>query len=267
VGNHNDKIFAFDVETGDKLWDYRTGFYIKSSPTVVDDTVFIGSDDGSLIALNTEDGTERWVFSNAADFGPGSEIESSPTVSDGTVFVGSTNSTFYAVDAESGEEVWTFETNDGIQSSPTTVGNTVFVGSNDNNLYALDADTGTEQWVFETDGEIYSSPTVVDGTIFVGSGDGNLYAITTTNEDSSDGSRTTLGTLGHLANWEYADQELDIQLPEEQSNTEQTGEQDAQDQSSESQNDETLPWLGIGGAVATLGGAGYMINRRRHSED
>ena len=138
----------------------------------MDGTVFVGSDDNNLYAVDAETGTEQWAFETGDSIG-----RSSPTVVDETVFVGSWDENLYAVDAETGAEQWAFQTGDWVWSSPTVVDGTVFVGSRDNSLYAVDAETGTEQWAFETSGLVWSSPTVVDGTVFVGSLDGNLYAV------------------------------------------------------------------------------------------
>ena len=171
VGSNDSNLYAVDAETGTQQWAFETGDSVWSSPTVVDGTVFVGSADENLYAVDAETGTQQWVF------GTGSSVESSPTVVDGTVFVGSNDGNLYAVDAEMGAEQWAFETGNNIRSSPTGVDGTVFVGSRDSNLYAVDAEMGAEQWAFETGDEVWSSPTVVDGTVFVGSRDNNLYAV------------------------------------------------------------------------------------------
>jgi tetratricopeptide (TPR) repeat protein len=160
---------------GEQEWAFETGADVNSSPTVVDGTVFVGSDDGNLYAVDAATGEQQWAFET------GDSVWSSPTVVDGTVFVGRGDNNLYAVDAASGEEEWVFETDDWVFSSPTVVDGTVFVGSHDDNVYALDARDGTEQWRFETGAEVASSPTVVDGTVFVGSADDNLYAVNAVN--------------------------------------------------------------------------------------
>ena len=121
------------ADPGDQQWAFETGRAVSSSPTVVDGTVFVGSDDDNLYAVDTETGQEQWAFETGG-------AVSSPTVVDGTVFVGSYYDNLYAVDAETGSEEWAFETGGSVYSSPTVVGGTVFVGSHDNNLYAVDAE-------------------------------------------------------------------------------------------------------------------------------
>jgi PGF-CTERM protein len=103
---------------------------------VADETVFVGSHDTNLYAVDAATGDEQWAFKT------GDIVFSSPTVAGETVYVGGIDSNFYAVDTTTGEQKWAFKSGDAIQSSPTVVDGTVFIGSVDNNLYALD--TGVE---------------------------------------------------------------------------------------------------------------------------
>ncbi len=136
-------------------------------------TVYVGSREGTLYAVNATTGGEEWAFTD-----PGGPVDSSPTVYRGTVYVGSDDGRLYAVDAATGTAVWTFADPGRIRSSPTVVEGTVYVGSRDSTLYAVDAETGNEEWRFDApSGAVFSSPTVVDGTVYVGSDDGRLYAV------------------------------------------------------------------------------------------
>lgn len=144
------------------LWTFETGADVGSSPTVIDGTVFIGSADRNVYALDAVNGTEQWRFET------GGEVHSSPTVVDGTAFVGSVDKNVYAIDTDSGTEEWHFETGGEVHSSPTVADGTVFFKSRYDNLYAISTDDGTEEWRFEIDGNLPWSPTVVDGTVFIG---------------------------------------------------------------------------------------------------
>lgn len=171
VGSRDGNVYAVLATNGEEWWSFETGSWVQSSPTVVDDRVFIGSKDSNLYALEASTGNRVWRF-ETDDW-----VHSSPAVADGTVFVGSKDGYLYAVDGETGEQRWSFETHGFIRSSPTVVRGTVYIGSYDSHLYAIDAKTGEERWSFETGDWIYSSPTVVGGTVLVGSKDSNLYAV------------------------------------------------------------------------------------------
>ena len=171
VGSGDNRVYALDADDGTEQWQFETGAPVISSLTVADDTVFVGSYDNRIYALSADDGTEQWQFET------GAPVVSSPTVADTTVFVGSGDNAVYALDAGDGTEQWQFETGDSVASSPTVADGTVYIGSGDNAVYALDAGDGTEQWQFETGDSVGSSPTVADNTVYVGSTDNRLYAL------------------------------------------------------------------------------------------
>lgn len=187
---------------GELLWRSeiggKRGF---SSPVVFGDTVFVGSGDRRLYAVDAASGEERWRFET------GGRVESSPSVDSGTVYVGSDDGYLYALDAESGAERWSFGTGGKVRSSPAIVAGVVYFGSSDGGVYALDAGSGQQRWRFRTEAApqrtrwqkwmrtrewsyngdrdfegVVSSLAYQDGVLFFGSTDGNLYAV-----DADDG--------------------------------------------------------------------------------
>ncbi|WP_338044123.1 PQQ-binding-like beta-propeller repeat protein [Natrinema thermotolerans] len=157
---------------GEANWTYTTGDTVRSSPTIVNGTAFVGSYDSNLYAVDADTGNKEWNFST------GSGIwESSPVVSNGTVYIGSSDNNLYAVDADTGQEQWSYSTGWYIAGSPTVEDGTVYVGSRDQKVHAIDASTGEQEWNFTTGGEIYASTAVNDGTVYVGTTDNKLYAL------------------------------------------------------------------------------------------
>ena len=75
---------------------YQTGGYVGSSPAVAaDGTVYVGSGDDYLYAINP-DGSLKWRYQT------GGYVGSSPAVAaDGTVYVGSANNYLYAIVGDS----------------------------------------------------------------------------------------------------------------------------------------------------------------------
>lgn len=160
------------VDSVSVKWSFEAGELILPSPIVVDDTVYVGSWDTNLYAVDACSGERTWTFTEQAGI-----IQSSAAVDDGTVFIGSYDNCLYAVDTTTGNKQWAFETNNWVDSSPAVVDGTVFVGSWDTNLYAVDTATGDKQWACNTGDSVLSSPAVVNDTVFVGSNDGNMYAV------------------------------------------------------------------------------------------
>ena len=168
---------------GGLQWRVQTGGMVQSSAALHDGTLYIGSGDGLLYALDARTGAHRWQFRT------GRAISSTPAVADGLVFVGSRDNTFWAVDARTGKERWRletgrdipfpwgFESGDLYTSSPTWAGGTLYFGSGDGHVYAVDPRSGRTRWRFATGGRVRASPAVADGRVYTGSADGTLYAL------------------------------------------------------------------------------------------
>lgn len=143
-------------------WRFETGGEVRSSPAVVDGTVYIGSNDGSLYAIDLVTGQQKWTFET------GGPVVSSPAVLNDSVYVGSNDHNVYAVDSQTGDERWHFETNGRISSSPTVTdpewyeGGLVFIGSDDGNLYYLNATTGEKLRAADFEGPVVTTPYVAD---------------------------------------------------------------------------------------------------------
>ena len=204
VGSYDGRFYALDTKSGATRWKFRTGgerrFEGKglhglqprtqtiaddydlflSSPVVAGTTVYFGSGDGNVYALDTVSGEPRWKFTT------GDVVHASPALADGTVYVGSWDSFFYAIDAATGKERWRFHGGEdavahnqvGFQSSPAVVDGVVYTGCRDANLYALDAKTGVEKWKLYHNGSwVITSPAVADGQIYYATSDSALYNV------------------------------------------------------------------------------------------
>ncbi len=78
-------MYALNASTGDKLWSYRTGNEVFSSPAVANGVVYVGSHDRNMYALNASTGAKLWSYTAAKRF------DSSPAVANGVVYVGGGN--------------------------------------------------------------------------------------------------------------------------------------------------------------------------------
>jgi outer membrane protein assembly factor BamB len=80
-----------------KLWEFETGDDVYSSPAIGSDgTVYVGSVNRKLYAINGKSGVKLWEFEM------GGAVYSSPAIgSDGTVYVGSRDNKLYAIKTDS----------------------------------------------------------------------------------------------------------------------------------------------------------------------
>ena len=163
------------LPTGGKKWEFLTGYFVMSSPAIGSDgTVYVGSYDNKVYALNGATGVKKWEFLT------GEYVLSSPAIgSDGTVYVGSWDKKMYALNGATGVKKWEFQTGNRVDSSPAIGSDgTVDVGSWDKKVYALNGATGAKKWEFLTEGSVRSSPAIgPEGTVYVGSGDRKVYAL------------------------------------------------------------------------------------------
>lgn len=164
-------------------WGVAMDRQMKSSPAVVDGTVYVGGPDGYVVALSVDDGTEQWRVDTKG------RVDTSPAVVNETVYVGNSAGYIYALDAAEGTEQWSFDTGYAHTGSPsvilgsaTVADGTVYLGSRDRHVWALSASDGAERWRVDTGHEVWVSPAVSDGTVFVANQAGNVSAL-----DASDG--------------------------------------------------------------------------------
>ena len=111
---------------------------MNSSPAIGSDgTVYVGSQDNKLYAINGKTGVKLWEFET------GGFVRSSPAIgSDGKVYVGSWDLKLYALNGKTGEKLWEFATGSFVSSSPAIGSDgTVYVGSSDKKLYAIKTDS------------------------------------------------------------------------------------------------------------------------------
>ena len=120
-----------ELEPGDKIWSFKTGGWVTSPAIESDGTIYVGSQDNNLYAINP-DGSQKWAFKT------GNGVHGSPTIgSDGTIYVGSWDQYLYAIKPD-GKRKWRFRAGDFVRSSPAIGSDgTLYVGSDDGYLYAI----------------------------------------------------------------------------------------------------------------------------------
>jgi outer membrane protein assembly factor BamB len=171
IGSEDHKVYALDAATGHLGWTYTTGSKVVSDPAVASGTVYVGSTDYIMYALDVASGHLRWTYTTAG------EVISGPAVAGGTVYIGSADHRVYALDAATGHLRWAYTTGDQVDSNPAVASGTVYVGSLDHKVYALDAATGHLRWAYTTEAPVFSGPAVASGTVYVGSSDFKVYAL------------------------------------------------------------------------------------------
>jgi polyvinyl alcohol dehydrogenase (cytochrome) len=147
-----------------------------SQPAVVHGTLYTGTPDGKLIALDARSGATRWVFDVSTAAGPVDAthqdlVRDGPAVADGKVYFGDSRGFIFAVDEHSGKLKWATHADPHpsalITSSPMVYKGRLYVGlssseagdamnpyypccTHSGEMIAMDAGTGTVLWRYRT---------------------------------------------------------------------------------------------------------------------
>ncbi|MCW4008018.1 MAG: PQQ-binding-like beta-propeller repeat protein [Candidatus Bathyarchaeota archaeon] len=193
-------LYAFNALTGNKLWNYSETWYydqqrrayqpsynaaFHASPAISNGVVYAASDDGNLIAFNSNSGAIlcKYPIRKAKESYPWYATFTSPVIVNGVIYIGSQDHSVYALSAVDGHKIWNFTTGGEVYAPLTVSEGVVYVSSYDGNVYALDALNGSKIWNFSVARDYYglgyidSSPVIVEGKLYVGCNHYLLYAL------------------------------------------------------------------------------------------
>jgi len=168
-------------DLGDKLllkWTFQAGKFLKSSPVVWKEKVFLGGPTGIFHALDAKTGKELWQ----TEVGIG--VDSPALVFLDHVYVGTKDGWLICLDAKTGDHVWAYETMGEIVGAPnhavhpTSGKDIILVGSYDNFLHCVEQKSGKEVWKFETLNYLNGTPAIwKDQWAVIGGCDAQLYIV------------------------------------------------------------------------------------------
>lgn len=163
IGSGSGELYALEFD-GTERWTFDTGS-VYDRPRLREGTVYVGSDDGVIRAIDADEGTLEWRFEVATDESGGPPDPSVLAVDDDAVYVGGEE--LVALDRSDGEERWRFGDEDASIR-------TAFV--HDGVAYVRDWDTvsavvdGEAEWSRTFDPRPHLNVTD-DGRLFARSGD------------------------------------------------------------------------------------------------
>ncbi|MEP1447099.1 MAG: outer membrane protein assembly factor BamB [Paraglaciecola sp.] len=200
-------VAAYDQATGKKVWSRDFATYddegltsgltnlfsngvsakIAGGLSVAYETVFFGTENGEIIALDSNTGEQKWITTVKG------EVLAAPAVDSGIVLINTGSGLIFALDADNGEEIWSSESDvpplslRGV-SSPTAVNGGAIIGTATGKLIVNILETGQTAWEqvisaatgvteLERIVDIDSEPLVAGGNVYVISYDGSLAAV------------------------------------------------------------------------------------------
>lgn len=170
ISDLDGKIYALDLETGKKKWEYQVDSGFSASPSVRDGLIFVGDYDGTFYCLDNA-GKLKWKHATDA------EINSSANFFQDNVLFGSQDATLYCLKMKTGELVWKFQIEDQIRCMPTVVENRCFVAGCDARLHIIDLDKGQGLTAVDIDGPTMVTPAVVGDSTYFGTEQGTAFSV------------------------------------------------------------------------------------------
>ena len=197
-------VYALDPgDLNQALWDTELDASIVSAPAISDGTLYVGTINGSLYALDAATGDVLWqatldggiwgtpalpspatadgeAAASAGDAAatpeatPAPTAEASPTAQaaalDGTLYIGTAKDpdggTLYAIDTADGSTIWTVQSAGEIASSPIFHENIIYFVTVDGMIRAVNADK-TPAWQQPVEGKFYTTPVVAGDLLLV----------------------------------------------------------------------------------------------------
>jgi len=179
-----DGVLRARTPDGRALWDFQAQAGFPAAPLVTNGTVYAGSSDGNVYALELGTGKQRWKYS------AGEEVGTTPVLVGGILYVATLQDTLVALDAGTGAWKWhhrregTSSTSFTIRGAagPAVEGGVVFGAFSDGTVVALEGATGAVKWQRKVGPEgqfldVDSTPVVRDGRVYVAAYSGAVVAL------------------------------------------------------------------------------------------
>ena len=205
-------VSALGPTDGALRWQQQSlaRFPSQTAPTLAGNTLYVlGTEVNAfptpllLLAVNTQNGTQRWQAMLDPDTGDNAIYATAPVTVAGNAIIAqyiNTNSAtavLAAFDATTHAPLWPAKQykittatlvavvpDPGLWAAPTVSGNVIYASQPDGNLYAYNLTTGQLLWSYTPTPSgipIQATPAVVNGVVYVGRDDGYCYAVNATN--------------------------------------------------------------------------------------
>jgi len=165
IATYEGRVLALAKTTGARLWEFKAGDSVATTPSVANGLVYVGSYDHFVYALDAASGALAWKYDT------GDAVTSNVAPAGTRVVVGSRSYDLESLDARTGAPQWkNYFWFSWVESSPTVNGNTIFIGSSDaGKVFAIDLATGATRWEADAFGSAWGQPAVSATTVFQGS--------------------------------------------------------------------------------------------------
>jgi outer membrane protein assembly factor BamB len=219
VGSAGGTFYALRLGDGALRWRKWTGS-VSSRPVIDRGYMYVGTDDGILLCLDTQTGREIWRYATLGPILETPVIVDLPQAKKPTTLVVFSNEAdqVYALDAVKGELKWQYKADTPEEytlrghAGVRVGGDLVYTGFANGTMVALRLETGSVAWLTSLKGDadrfvdVDATPAVLGDTVYVTSSSGGVWgldgatglvrwraALDTAGNDGSTGALTTDG--------------------------------------------------------------------------
>ncbi len=165
LGTAKGDLVSLNLQSGKVTWVFHAQSGIFTTPRIVNNLVYFGSEDNQVYAIDRNSGTKVWSYKTGRRI-----VQSSPAFGDGKIFIGSFDNFVYAFDALKGDLVWRFKTSDMVLASPVFANGMVYVASANGTIYGVGARSGKAAWAVSANGRVNGDVAFHNGLIYVNVG-------------------------------------------------------------------------------------------------
>ncbi len=172
-------LYCLDALTGRQLWVYNRQesnqlMTIRGGgrPTILDNVIYQGFSDGSVVALSANRGQLIWesTLNRNTKF---KDIDATIVADKDTLYVNSYDDRMYALDKKDGKVVWSSSLSGGA-SAPFLAGEKLYYSTSSGELYCLNKETGQVIWKNLTLKGVATDPITYKGLLVIGESLGSL---------------------------------------------------------------------------------------------
>jgi eukaryotic-like serine/threonine-protein kinase len=164
VGSSDGGVYALDIETGSIRWRFAMGAPVFTGVTPLEDGSMLAGAMDGSVVRLGPDARAIWRMKT------GGAVTATPVAADGVVVVGCRDYLLYGHRLEDGAGIWTYSYGfSWVESTPAVVGGAVYVGGSDwARVSEFEAKTGRTRWATSVGGLSWGTPLVTDDTVYAG---------------------------------------------------------------------------------------------------
>lgn len=154
VRSNDGRLFAYSITDGSRRWVFdraQPSLTLRgnSPPLIVDTALFLGYDDGSVVALRLENGSPVWeqpvsVGEGRTDLDRMSDVDGELAFREGILFAGSYRGQVVAFEALNARPLWNREMS--VVTGVVLAGDALLASDDRGNVWSLDQRTGSATW-------------------------------------------------------------------------------------------------------------------------